>query len=73
MPQLSSFRELQPLVQSRHATTASREQSWLRSAIGQRDLLLVIGFCAVGLICTFAALMQLQGFSAAIGEISLVP
>jgi hypothetical protein len=73
MTQLTSIRDLQPLEQSHRAGTVNREAHWLRSVMKQRDLLLVIGFCAVGLIMTFAALMQLQGFSAAIGDISLVP
>jgi len=75
MTELSAIRQLQPLPTFAPPREAKERAapSWLASAIRQRDLIVVIGFCAVGLIVTLAALTQLSAFSEAIGAISLVP
>jgi hypothetical protein len=44
-----------------------------QTAAKHRDLILVVAFCAVGLIVTFAALEEMPDFSDAIAQISLVP
>jgi len=43
--------------------------NWLPSAISQRDLLVVLCFCAIGLVVTFAALAELSAFSVVMEEI----
>jgi hypothetical protein len=41
----------------------------LLSTISQRDLLVVLCFCAIGLVVTFAALAELSAFSVVMEEI----
>ncbi|MGH6674232.1 MAG: hypothetical protein ACRECV_19980 [Xanthobacteraceae bacterium] len=77
MTQLNSVRELQrqPFERaiSSRARKVSESANWLASAIKQRDFLVVLGFCAIGLICTLVVMMQLQGFADVIADINLVP
>ncbi len=47
--------------------------NWLRWKIKHRDLIVVVAFCAIGLILTFGILAQMPDFSATTGEISLIP
>lgn len=80
MTQISSFRELQPFAtsaSSRPTPTGNKIADWVRSTVRRRDLIrdliAVVGVCAIGLLLTFAMLTQHQDLSAANGEISLVP
>lgn len=75
MTGLSSVRSLQPSAKtgpSRQATTVNGVAGWLRWANERRDLVAVVGFCAIGLILTFAVLAGMPNFFATIGEISAI-
>jgi dienelactone hydrolase len=75
MNQLFSIQQLQPLGAfnaSGYAPTVYRVANWLRAAAGRPDLIAVIGFCAIGLIVTLAALARSPGFVAAIAQIDVV-
>lgn len=76
MTGLSSVRHLQSLernVQFRQPPAVNGVTSWLRATIRQRDPVAVVGFCAIGLLLTFAATAWAPDFSATIGDISLIP
>lgn len=76
MTQLNAIRELQPQTFEQampHPRETGDSMDWLASIFTQRDLLVVIGFCAIGLVLTLVAVTHLQGFADAIADISLVP
>jgi hypothetical protein len=67
MSQSFSVRPLQPLVMSNASpgvTVMTRIANWFRIASSQRDLIAVVGFCAIGLVITFAVIAHLPDFSA---------
>jgi hypothetical protein len=70
-----SVRDLPPLEQSTAPppATATKKRMNQQAATVQHDLIIVVGFCLIGLLLTFAALAKVPDFSPAIGEISLVP
>jgi hypothetical protein len=74
MSQLSTFRQLQRFenpTQPHHMTAENGVMNWLRTNIKQRDLIVVVGFCAIGLMLTFAVMAQVPDFPT--GEITLLP
>jgi hypothetical protein len=76
MTESLSVHRLQPLIMSnasRGGTLFSRIANFFRTASKQRDLVVVVGFCAIGLILTLALAAQLPDFSAAMVDISLIP
>ena len=71
-----SVRHLQPFVNPAlpsHPTAMERAAKRLRATRGQRDLMIVAAFCAIGLVLTFAVLSQMPDLSDAVGQITLVP
>jgi hypothetical protein len=57
----------------RQASVGDMVAGWRQTAAKHRDLILVVAFCAIGLIVTFAAIAEMPDFSDAIAQISLVP
>jgi len=62
MSQLASNR-IQPFEQRAHPSERESIAKWLLSLPGQLDLLVVLCFCAIGLVVTFAALAEFIDFS----------
>jgi hypothetical protein len=74
MTELSAVRNLQPLEKSapsRQATMGTVR--WLCAKGPQRDLIVVVAFCLVGLLLTFAAMIGAPAFVPAAGDISFIP
>jgi hypothetical protein len=75
MNQLFAVPQLRPLGAFHslgYAPTVYRVTNRLRTAVRRPDLIAVIGFCAIGLIITLAALARSPGFVAAIAQIDVV-
>jgi dienelactone hydrolase len=75
MNQLFSIQQLRPFGAFNspgYAPAVYRVAGWLRAAVGRPDLIAVIGFCAIGLIVTLAALARSPGFAAAIAQMDAV-
>lgn len=67
MSELSALRQLQPLEKPMPSMPSGRVTKnglakWIRATIRHRDLIAVLGFCALGLILTFAAMAWLSDF-----------
>jgi hypothetical protein len=78
MSELSAVRNLQPLEKSapsRQGKTGSATGlvRWLRAKGPQRDLIVVVAFCALGLLLTFAVIGAVPETIPAAGDISFVP
>jgi hypothetical protein len=68
--------QIKPLAISsppQEASMGDMVGGWRRTAAKHRDLILVVAFCTIGLVVTFAAIAQMPDFSDAIAQISLVP
>jgi hypothetical protein len=76
MYQLFSIQRSQPFGvfnSSGYASTVYRLANRFLVAIRRPDLIAVIGFCAIGLILTLAAMARSPDFVAAIAQIGAVP
>ena len=69
----SASNRAQALPQAASYPTVERTANWLIATLGQRDVLVVLCFCAIGLIVSFAALAQLPDFASALEEVGTLP
>ena len=72
MNQLLSVQKLQPVAASNPFgldLAALPASNRLLAGIRRPDLVAVVGFCAIGLMLTFAAMVRLPEFAAAIAQI----
>jgi hypothetical protein len=72
MNQLFSSQKLQPFAMSGssgQALAAYQGSNRVLATIGPSDLMAVIGFCAIGLLLTFATMARLPEFAAAIAQV----
>ena len=69
----SAFNRAQALHQAPSYPSAERAANWLLGTIGRPDVIVVLGFCAIGLIATFAALAQFADLSSALEQIGNMP
>ena len=72
MPQFASNRA-QTLPQAAEYSTVERAASWLVSTLTRPDVVVVLSFCAIGLILTFAALVTSPDFASVLAETANVP
>lgn len=61
------------LPQAAAYPTAERAAGWLLSTITRPDVVVVLAFCAIGLILTFAALATSADFASVLVETSATP
>jgi hypothetical protein len=54
-------------------STVERAGSWLHSTLTRPDVVVVLSFCAIGLVLTFAALAMSPDFGSILAEGSYVP
>jgi hypothetical protein len=72
MSQFASNRA-QALPQVAHYASAERTAGWLLSTLTRPDVAIVLAFCAIGLILTFAALAASPDFASVLVEESAMP
>lgn len=72
MSQFASNR-VQALPQAASYSTVERTASWLAATLTRPDVAVVLFFCAIGLILTFAALATSTDFASALAQESLMP
>lgn len=72
MSQFASNR-VQALPQATSYSAGERTASWLLATLTRPDVVVVLFFCAIGLILTFAALATSTDFASALAEESLMP
>jgi hypothetical protein len=72
MSQFASNRA-QALPQAADYTSVERTAGWLLSTLTRPDVVVVLAFCAIGLILTFAALASSPDFAAALVDESTLP
>lgn len=63
----------QALPQGAHSATVERATTWLLATIGRPDVAVVLSFCAIGLVLTFAALATSPDFASALAETGNMP
>jgi hypothetical protein len=68
----STFNRIRPFGKAARHSEQKLMANRLLSTIGQRDPLVVLCFCAIGLVLTFAALAELIDFSSLTEEIGLL-
>jgi hypothetical protein len=71
MSQLTSNR-IRPFEKAARHSEQKSTTKWPLSIISRRDPFVVLCFCAIGLVLTFAALAELIDFSSLIEEIGLL-
>lgn len=72
MSQFASNR-VQALPQTASYSTVEHAASWLVATLTRPDVVVVLFFCAIGLILTFAALATSTDFASALAQESLMP
>ena len=63
----------QALPQAAAYPTVERATNWLVSTITRPDVVVVLAFCAIGLLLTFAALATSADFASMLVETSTMP
>jgi hypothetical protein len=71
MTQISSFGPTQGFSEST-ASASTGVAAWLLSKIRQPDVIVVIGFSAIGLALMIVAALTLPGFSSSLAEASAI-
>jgi hypothetical protein len=61
------------LPQAAPYSTVERSANWLLSTLTRPDVIVVLCFCAIGLILTFAALATSPDFASGLAETSTLP
>jgi len=72
MSQFASNRA-QALPQAAHYPTVERSANWLLSTLTRPDVVVVLCFCAIGLILTFAALATSADFASVLAAETFMP
>jgi hypothetical protein len=72
MSQFASNRA-QALPQAAHYSSAERTANWLLSTLARPDVFVVLCFCAIGLVLTFAALAASPDFASALAQTGTMP
>lgn len=73
MSQFAAANRAQALPQAAAYPTAEHAASWLLSTLTRPDVVVVLAFCAIGLILTLAALATSADFAAMLVETSAMP
>ena len=69
MSQLASNR-IPPFEKAVRHSGPKSTAKWLLSTVNRLDLFVILCFCAIGLVVTFAALAESIDFSSLVGEIA---
>lgn len=72
MSQFASNRA-QAMPQAASYATVERTAGWLLATLTRPDVVVVLSFCAIGLILTFAAMAMSAEFASVLAEASFVP